>query len=88
MAANRNLPARQSPAEASAQPEKACEGDDRSAPKEPTPPRAGRTGGLGTRAERPSEGTRSEPADKHPPGRGAKAPSAHQAPHSDERSSR
>lgn len=87
MATNRNLPA-QSTAEASVEPEKGCEGHDRSAPKEPTPPRAGRTGGLGARAERPSEGTRHQPADKDPPGRGAKAPSAHQAPHSDERSSR
>lgn len=41
-------------------------------------PRAGRTGGLGTRAERPSEGGIHRSVVKPPsePGRGGKAPSA------------
>jgi hypothetical protein len=37
-------------------------------------PRAGRTGGAGARAERPSEGGKRKPSDQL--GRGAKAPSA------------
>lgn len=47
---------------------------------EPTPavsPHAGRTGSLGARAERPSEGSvRPGRAPAQPPGRGGKAPSS------------
>jgi len=86
MASNRNAPARPAPAQASVQVEKDCECRDRSAPKEPLPPQAGRTGTQGKRAERPSDGAQ-QPQDKED-GRGAKAPSAHPQPHSDERSSK
>jgi hypothetical protein len=43
-----------------------------------TQPHAGRTGALGARAERPSEGGKRPPANERalPPGRGGKAPSA------------
>lgn len=58
-------------------------------PQDAKPPRAGRTGGLGTRAERPSEGSRRKADDKlHSNGRGAKAPSARTTAHSDDRSSK
>lgn len=40
-----------------------------------TPPRAGRTGNLGARAERPSEGRRHKGSHAPEEGRGAKAPS-------------
>ncbi|HEY0824357.1 MAG TPA: hypothetical protein VGD76_11260 [Ramlibacter sp.] len=43
-------------------------------------PRAGRTGGLGARAERPSEGSRRNTAAVPQVGRGGKAPSAAAAP--------
>lgn len=86
MADHRQPPARPSPAEAPVQPEKACEEHDRPAPNEAQPPRAGRTGGLGARAERP-EDTRRKPTEKEPPRRGAKSPSAADA-HSDDRSSK
>jgi hypothetical protein len=39
-------------------------------------PRAGRTGGLGTRAERPSEGERRTAAKRPVVGRSSKSPSA------------
>ena len=78
MAANRH-PATTVPAEAAVVQEKDCAGHDKSAPQEPMPPRAGRTGGLGTRAERPSDGKNRKLDDKATPGRGAKAPSARQA---------
>lgn len=45
------------PAEASVQDEKDCTGRDKLAPPEVVSPRAGRTGGQGTRAEKPSDGT-------------------------------
>jgi len=74
--ASKRPPAPSVPAEASVVQEKDCAGHDKSAPQEPMPPRAGRTGGLGARAERPSDGKGRKPADKGTPGRGAKAPSA------------
>lgn len=43
-------------------------------------PRAGRTGGLGARAERPSEGSNRKAAPLPQVGRGGKAPSAAGAP--------
>jgi hypothetical protein len=58
-------------------------------PQDAKPPRAGRTGGLGTRAERPADGGRRKADDKlRAPGRGAKAPSARKSAHSDDRSSK
>ncbi|MCD6076505.1 MAG: hypothetical protein K0R89_443 [Ramlibacter sp.] len=48
-------------------------------PHDATAPRAGRTGGLGSRAERPSEGGRKQPVEtthQHEGGRRGKAPSA------------
>jgi hypothetical protein len=88
MAANRKAPAHQLPAETAVEPEKGSDCHDRTTPKDAPAPRAGRTGGLGARAERPNEGTRRKPADKEPTRRGAKAPSARKAPHSEDRSSR
>ena len=82
--ASKRQPATTDPAEASVVQEKDCAGHDKSAPKEPMPPRAGRTGGLGARAERPSDGKGRKLADKGTPGRGAKAPSAKQAAGSEE----
>lgn len=41
-----------------------------------SPPHAGRTGGAGARAERPSEGSARKTAAGSTPGRGAKSPSA------------
>lgn len=46
------------------------------APQTVTSPHAGRTGGAGARAERPSEGTRTKSPAPPQPGRGGKAPSA------------
>lgn len=88
MAANRKAPAHPLPAETATEPEKGSDCHDRTAPEDALAPRAGRTGGLGARAERPSEGTRRKPAEKEPPRRGAKAPSARRAPHSEDRSSK
>lgn len=46
-------------------------------PETTTSPRAGRTGGLGSRAEKPSEGTQRQLGRKQPQtGRGAKSPNA------------
>jgi hypothetical protein len=45
-------------------------------PQTVTAPHAGRTGGAGARAERPSEGTRKKSPAPQQPGRGGKAPSA------------
>ena len=47
-------------------------------PHDAVSPRAGRTGGLGTRAERPSEGRKQpvETTHQEQRGRGGKAPSA------------
>ena len=48
-----------------------------SGPETQTAPRAGRTGGLGSRAEKPSEGTQRQIGKKQPqPGRGSKSPNA------------
>ena len=89
MAAHRNPPAHQPPAEATVEADQATGGRDRSAPQqEPLAPRAGRTGGMGTRAERPSEDSRRQPDEKEARRRGAKAPSARGTPHSDDRSSK
>jgi len=88
MPAKRNAPAHQLPTETAAEPEKNTGGHDRTSPKEAPQPRAGRTGGLGARAERPSEGTRRKPAEKEAPRRGAKAPSARKSAHSEDRSSK
>ena len=88
MAVKRNAPAHQLPAETAIEPDKGTDGRDRTAPKEAPQPRAGRTGGLGARAERPSEGTRRKPAEKEAPRRGAKAPSARKSAHSEDRSSK
>ena len=89
MASHRNPPAHQSPTEAPVQADQATDGRDRSAPQqEPLAPRAGRTGGLGSRAERPSEDSRRQPDEKEARRRGAKAPSARETPHSDDRSSK
>lgn len=51
-------------------------------PHDAVSPRAGRTGGLGTRAERPSEGGKQPVETTHQEvrGRGGKAPSAARAP--------
>jgi hypothetical protein len=51
---------------------------DRSGDGRLSAPRAGRTGGLGTRAERPSEGSTRRSGSNTPaePGRSSKAPSA------------
>ena len=79
-----------SPAEAAVPPDHECVQQPRPEPQEGKLPRAGRTGGLGARAERPSEGSARKSGDKHEPvKRGAKAPSANaSSPHSDERSSK
>jgi hypothetical protein len=53
-------------------------------PETQTAPRAGRTGGLGSRAEKPSEGTQRQIGRKQPqPGRSSKSPNAagKSAPH-------
>ena len=51
-----------------------------SGPETQTAPRAGRTGGLGSRAEKPSEGTQRQIAKKQPqPSRGSKSPNAAKA---------
>ncbi|MBC5781365.1 hypothetical protein H8N03_00325 [Ramlibacter sp. USB13] len=82
MASNTSQSAQAMPAEAVTEAEKEDGCHDKSAPQEPLPPRAGRTGGLGARAERPSEGSRrksdekDKDKDKGSSGRGAKAPSA------------
>jgi hypothetical protein len=69
------------PAGAAIEPEKDSSCHDKSAPPEPVPPRAGRTGGLGARAERPSEGSKRKGREKDKgTGRGAKAPSARAEP--------
>jgi hypothetical protein len=58
-------------------PEKDCGRPDRLVPPDVAPPHAGRTGGLGARAERPSEGSLRKSDDKlQQTGRGGKAPSA------------
>ena len=87
MPSNR-APASTVPAEAAVVQEKDCACHDKSTPQEPKPPRAGRTGGLGARAERPSDGKgrKVEDKDKATPGRGAKAPSARESTASEERS--
>ncbi len=54
---------------------------ERKAPGQDVSPRAGRTGGLGARAERPSEGNRQKAIPQV--GRGGKAPSAAAAPAED-----
>ena len=70
------------------EPEKEATCPDKPLPQNGTAPRAGRTGGLGARAERPSDNRR-KPDDKNEPvRRGAKAPSASAKTHSDERSSK
>lgn len=82
---------RQPPAEAAVPPEEQTQRQVKPVPQDAKPPRAGRTGGLGTRAERPSEGTHRKVDDKlHSTGtgRGAKAPSARKTAHSDDRSSK
>jgi hypothetical protein len=52
--------------------------DPRKKPNDGVAPRAGRTGGLGTRAERPAEGRKQpvETTHQQEGGRGGKAPSA------------
>ena len=52
--------------------------DGRSKPKDGIAPRAGRTGGMGSRAERPSPGSKQPVETTHceKGGRGGKAPSA------------
>jgi len=74
---------------ATVEPEKDCARHEKAAPQEGVAPHCGRTGGLGARAERPSEGSVRKNGDKAPhTGRGAKAPTAEGAPHSEERSSK
>jgi hypothetical protein len=69
------------------EPEKEATCPDKPLPQNGSAPRAGRTGGLGARAERPSD-SRRKPDEKEPVRRGAKAPSASAKTHSDERSSK
>lgn len=90
MASNRHTAAAgQPPAKAVVPLEEETQHHVKPQPQDAKPPRAGRTGGLGARAERPSEGSRRKDDDKlRPPGRGAKAPSARKTAHSDDRSSR
>ena len=78
----------QAPPDAAIAPEKDCTCRDKSERQEPLAPRAGRTGGLGARAERPSEGSLRKAEDKAAPRRGAKAPSAKAPAHTGERSSK
>ena len=70
------------------EPQKEASCPDKPLPQNGTAPRAGRTGGLGARAERPSDSTRKPEDKKEPVRRGAKAPSASAKTHSDERSSK
>lgn len=89
MASNRPTVARHPPAEAAVPLEEEMQAHVKPKPQDAKPPRAGRTGGLGARAERPSEGSRRKADDKLPStGRGAKAPSARKQPHSGDRSSK
>lgn len=53
---------------------------ERKVPPQDVSPRAGRTGGLGARAERPSEGSKRNSAPVPQVGRGGKAPSAAGSP--------
>jgi hypothetical protein len=71
-ASQATLPVRTDPAIDPADP------DGRKKPHDGIAPRAGRTGGLGARAERPSEGSKQpvETTRQDKGGRGAKAPSA------------
>jgi hypothetical protein len=55
-------------------PEKDRVRHDKSVPADGVSPHSGRTGGLGARAERPSEGTARSPDSKVAPRRDTKAP--------------
>lgn len=66
MASNRRTSesARALPGEAAVDEEKDCTCPDKRSPSDVVAPRAGRTGGLGTRAERPSEGSERKGPEK------------------------